>query len=329
LLHQHDAAGALRETGQQIGPQRCHDERAAKHSVHACANSSQNLRNTDSFAFLRFDYKTGALATRRLALYSMRRTSRRSQATDRKGDLGPAPAQAFRRDAQIRIIDGFWRACAALALHEKEAHATMADPASPPMTRGIRECRHPQAPISGRREQHRRRRRRRRHGIPFVMSMLPSERAKAAGAPVEVDVEQIEMGQKIDVEWRGKVVWLVRRTPEMLASLPKLDSRVADPKSEQSQQPKNCTNEYRSIKPEMWWPSASARISDARRRIGRRSRRPISVPTGSAGSSVHAISRNSIWPARVQRRAGAAQPRRAAVQIVSDSLVLIGEEQKS
>jgi len=88
--------------------------------------------------------------------------------------------------------------------------------------------------------------------IPFVMSMWPSERAKAAGAPVEIDVSKIEMGQKIDVEWRGKVCWLVKRTPEMLATLPKLDSRVADPKSEQSQQPKDCKNEYRSIKPDLW-----------------------------------------------------------------------------
>jgi len=88
--------------------------------------------------------------------------------------------------------------------------------------------------------------------VPFVMSMWPSERAKAAGAPVEVDVSKIEAGQKIDVEWRGKVVWLVKRTPQMLENLPKLDPRLADPKSEQSQQPKDCKNEYRSIKPELW-----------------------------------------------------------------------------
>src|SRR6266536_1335566 len=68
--------------------------------------------------------------------------------------------------------------------------------------------------------------------VPFVMSMWPSERAKAAGAPIEVDISKIEAGQKIDVEWRGKVCWLIRRTPEMLAALPKLDSRVLDPKSE-------------------------------------------------------------------------------------------------
>ena len=87
---------------------------------------------------------------------------------------------------------------------------------------------------------------------PFVMSMWPSERAKAAGAPIEVDFSKIEAGQKIDVEWRGKVVWLIRRTPEMLATLPKLDSRVADPKSNAPQQPADCKNEHRSIKPDLF-----------------------------------------------------------------------------
>src|SRR5262245_37053216 len=57
---------------------------------------------------------------------------------------------------------------------------------------------------------------------PFVMSFFPSERAKAAGAPVDVDIAKLEPGQKIDVEWRGKVVWVINRTPSMLASLPKL-----------------------------------------------------------------------------------------------------------
>ncbi len=87
---------------------------------------------------------------------------------------------------------------------------------------------------------------------PFVMSMWPSERAKAAGAPVEVDISKMEPGQKIDVEWRGKVVWLVNRTKAMLDSLPKLDSREADPDSDVLQQPAYCKNETRSIKPEMW-----------------------------------------------------------------------------
>jgi len=83
---------------------------------------------------------------------------------------------------------------------------------------------------------------------PFVMSLFPSERAKAAGAPIEVDISKLEPGQKIDVEWRGKVVWVINRTNPMLQSLPKLDPRLADPKSNSSQQPADCKNEHRSIK---------------------------------------------------------------------------------
>jgi len=87
---------------------------------------------------------------------------------------------------------------------------------------------------------------------PFVMSFFPSERAKAAGAPIEVDIGKIEPGQKIDVEWRGKVVWLVNRTPAMLATLPKLDPKLADPNSDVPHQPPYCKNEHRSIKDAMW-----------------------------------------------------------------------------
>ncbi len=85
--------------------------------------------------------------------------------------------------------------------------------------------------------------------VPFVSSMLPSERAKASGAPVEVDVAGLAQGQLITVEWRGKPVWILNRSPEMLATLEKLDDAVADPKSTVKQQPASCTNETRSIKP--------------------------------------------------------------------------------
>ncbi|MEO6563705.1 MAG: ubiquinol-cytochrome c reductase iron-sulfur subunit [Nitrosospira sp.] len=84
---------------------------------------------------------------------------------------------------------------------------------------------------------------------PFVMSMMPSERAKAAGAPVEVDISKLEPGMLLLVEWRGKVVWILDRTPEMLATLKKLDDQVVDPKSEKPQQPPYAQNETRSIKP--------------------------------------------------------------------------------
>jgi len=88
--------------------------------------------------------------------------------------------------------------------------------------------------------------------VPFVMSFFPSERAKAAGAPIEVDISKLEPGQKIDVEWRGKVCWIVQRTPDMLASLPKLTERLADPASREDQQPAYARNEHRSIKPGVW-----------------------------------------------------------------------------
>ncbi|MGZ8197410.1 MAG: ubiquinol-cytochrome c reductase iron-sulfur subunit, partial [Burkholderiales bacterium] len=70
--------------------------------------------------------------------------------------------------------------------------------------------------------------------VPFVASMLPSERAKAAGAPVEVDVSNLEPGQKMIVEWRGKPVWIVHRTPEMLKTIEADEERVADPDSKRS-----------------------------------------------------------------------------------------------
>src|SRR5687767_1973711 len=86
--------------------------------------------------------------------------------------------------------------------------------------------------------------------VPFVASMLPSERAKAAGAPVEVDVGKLEPGQKMIVEWRGKPVWIVRRTPEMLKMVESDKERVVDPASAKSKQPAYAKNEVRSLKPE-------------------------------------------------------------------------------
>ncbi len=86
---------------------------------------------------------------------------------------------------------------------------------------------------------------------PFISSMQPSERAQAAGAPVEVDITKLEPGQMIRVMWRGKPVWIVQRTPESLSSLPKLEDKLRDPKSEESEQPATAKNEYRSFKPEI------------------------------------------------------------------------------
>jgi ubiquinol-cytochrome c reductase iron-sulfur subunit len=87
---------------------------------------------------------------------------------------------------------------------------------------------------------------------PFVMSLFPSERAKAAGAPVEIDISKLEPGQKIDVEWRGKVVWVINRTQAMLDGLAKLDAKLADPGSNQPQQPAYARNPARAIKPQVF-----------------------------------------------------------------------------
>lgn len=87
---------------------------------------------------------------------------------------------------------------------------------------------------------------------PFLISFMPSERVKAAGAPVDIDIGKMEPGQKIDVEWRGKVVWIINRTPAMLDMLPKIEARLADPRSEVAQQPQYAANLTRSIKPAIW-----------------------------------------------------------------------------
>lgn len=89
--------------------------------------------------------------------------------------------------------------------------------------------------------------------IPFVRSMLPSERARAAGAPVEATFAGLEPGQQLGVEWRGKPVWILRRSEAMLRMLhdPKYQQQLADPDSKvTSQQPAYARNEFRSVKPE-------------------------------------------------------------------------------
>lgn len=87
--------------------------------------------------------------------------------------------------------------------------------------------------------------------VPFVKSMMPSARAKAAGAPVEVDISKIEKGMLFTAEWRGKPVWVVNRSKEMLALLGNHDAKLSDPASDQPQQPEYCKNATRSIKPDL------------------------------------------------------------------------------
>lgn len=87
-------------------------------------------------------------------------------------------------------------------------------------------------------------------GVPFAGSMLPSERAKAAGAPVEVDVSEVVAGTVKVAEWRGKPVWVINRTDKMTAELSKHDDELSDPDCDiESQQPTYCKNTVRAIKP--------------------------------------------------------------------------------
>ena len=87
-------------------------------------------------------------------------------------------------------------------------------------------------------------------GVPFVSSMSPSEKAKAAGAPVEFDVSQVTSGEIKTAEWRGQPVWILNRTEKMLSTLS--DKKIlTDPESKSPQQPKNCQNATRSIKPNL------------------------------------------------------------------------------
>ena len=88
--------------------------------------------------------------------------------------------------------------------------------------------------------------------VPFLAQMQPSVKAMAAGAPVEVDISKMEAGQLIRVAWRGKPVWVLNRTPEVLETLKTLDNELRDPLSNESEQPPSSKNPVRSIKPEIF-----------------------------------------------------------------------------
>ncbi|MGJ0485591.1 MAG: ubiquinol-cytochrome c reductase iron-sulfur subunit [Methylomicrobium sp.] len=88
--------------------------------------------------------------------------------------------------------------------------------------------------------------------VPFLAQMQPSVKAMAAGAPVEVDISKMEPGQLLRVAWRGKPVWILKRTPEVLATLKTLDDELRDPLSQESIQPEYSKNLYRSVKPEIF-----------------------------------------------------------------------------
>ena len=86
--------------------------------------------------------------------------------------------------------------------------------------------------------------------VPFISSLTPSAKAKAIGAPIEVNIGHLKPGERMIVQWQGKPVWILRRGEESLTSINELDDEVKDPTSSEEQQPEYAKNEYRSIKPE-------------------------------------------------------------------------------
>jgi ubiquinol-cytochrome c reductase iron-sulfur subunit len=88
--------------------------------------------------------------------------------------------------------------------------------------------------------------------VPFVSSLAPSEAARAAGAPVEFDAAGVAPGTLQTVAWRGKPVWIMRRTDAMVSALARPDAALADPGSLRSEQPANCRNPLRSLKPDLF-----------------------------------------------------------------------------
>ena len=88
--------------------------------------------------------------------------------------------------------------------------------------------------------------------VPFLSALQPSQKARAAGAPIEVDISKLENGQLIRVKWRGKPVWILKRTAETLETITSLEGRLRDATSDESRQPESSHNEYRSIKPEIF-----------------------------------------------------------------------------
>jgi ubiquinol-cytochrome c reductase iron-sulfur subunit len=86
--------------------------------------------------------------------------------------------------------------------------------------------------------------------VPFLASWKPSARAKALGAPVEVDISKLEPGGMVKVEWRGKAIFIVNRTPQMLGTLTGVEDRLRDPDSNESEQPEYARNRDRAVKPE-------------------------------------------------------------------------------
>ena len=148
--------------------------------------------------------------------------------------------------------------------------------------------------------------------VPFVSSFQPSEKAKAAGAAVEVDISALQPGEKLTVEWRGKPVWILKRTPEQIASLAKTEPQLADPKSDRKTYPtpEYAKNQHRSIKPEIFVGvgicthlgcSPTSKFTPGPAISSKRALSLLCLTTGMAASCVLATAPLSTWLAACSR----------------------------
>ena len=166
--------------------------------------------------------------------------------------------------------------------------------------------------------------------VPFLASWFPSARALAAGAPVEVSIDKLEPGQQITVEWRGKPVWVMRRTPEMIKALEGHDALLVDPESKDSKQPDYVKGPGRSIKPELFVAEGVCThlgcSPTLKKEIGAASDMGSEWPGG-----YYCPCHNSRFDLAARVLKGSPAPKNLAIppyRFASDAVVVIGEDTK-
>ncbi|HET9576286.1 MAG TPA: ubiquinol-cytochrome c reductase iron-sulfur subunit [Usitatibacter sp.] len=165
---------------------------------------------------------------------------------------------------------------------------------------------------------------------PFLASWFPSARALAAGAPVEADISKMEPGQQITIEWRGKPIWVLKRTKEMLDGLPKHDALLVDPESKDADQPKYIKGPERSIKPEVFVATGVCThlgcSPTLKKEIGAASDMGADWPGG-----YYCPCHNSRFDLSARVLKGSPAPKNLAIpphRYATDTVVVIGEDTK-
>jgi ubiquinol-cytochrome c reductase iron-sulfur subunit len=165
---------------------------------------------------------------------------------------------------------------------------------------------------------------------PFLVSWFPSARALAAGAPVDADISKLEPGQQITIEWRGKPVWILKRTPQMLEMLPQHDALLVDPESKAAEQPPYVKGPGRSIKPEIFVATGVCThlgcSPTLKKEIGAASDMGLEWPGG-----YYCPCHNSRFDLAARVFKGSPAPKNLAIpphRYASDAVVVIGEDTK-